>query len=476
MKLVIALMLVCVVVASSSTVNVPSQYATIQDAVNATLPHDTILLDAGVYNQPAFTLLGYGPRLIKGTGMESCKLEGGLTFEIVGGTVLRDFWKVGGFFVYDGFEGDIEISGVRLSDSYVGLLVGTYSYPHSPQSNDTMKVTRCIFENTQHYGIQCEDGHLVVEHCCFRNSGWAGISDNAIWCGRDATGGTISVRIRNNSFHGGRVPQVGLMVNALYQYNAYWNIAEPYEQDTQFDQVRINGNPLFLGGSPFDYHTDLECQSVLIGAGDPSMPLDPDGSLPDIGVFWNECDVPLPVELLSFNAVPGNNSIALNWSTGSESSVSHFEIERDGTAMAHVTAANRPSGHSYTWLDEDVTNGETYSYTLTSVDLDGSRVVHGTVEATPRAEMLPSEFSLAQNYPNPFNASTMIEYSLPEATSISLIVFNLAGQEVAVLAKGMQSAGRHTVNFNANDLPSGLYFYRLESANHSLQQKMVLLK
>lgn len=192
--------------------------------------------------------------------------------------------------------------------------------------------------------------------------------------------------------------------------------------------------------------------------------------------FRADTEENLPVELLSFTATPSNNRVTLNWSTGSESNVSHFEIDRDGATLARVEAANQSSGHAYTWLDDDVTNGQSYNYTLTSVDLDGSRVVHGTVEATPHEAALPTELTLLQNYPNPFNASTTIEYSLPEATNISLKLFNLAGQEVAVLANGAHAAGRHVVSLNASDLSSGIYFYRLESPMRSVQQKMVLLK
>ncbi|NUO19131.1 T9SS type A sorting domain-containing protein [bacterium] len=191
---------------------------------------------------------------------------------------------------------------------------------------------------------------------------------------------------------------------------------------------------------------------------------------------WICSDAQLPIHLLSFTATPSDNRVTLNWSTGSESNVSHFEIDRDGASLARVEATNQASGHAYTWLDDDVTNGRSYNYKLTSVDLDGSRVVHGTVEATPHEAALPMELTLLQNYPNPFNASTTIEYSLPEATNVSLKLFNLAGQEVAVLANGVHAAGRHVVSLNASDLASGIYFYRLESPMRSVQQKMVLLK
>jgi len=479
MKLVMALLIVCGNL-FAATVSVPSEYPTIQSAVIASTANDTILIDAGVHSLPAATLVGYGPRAIIGAGMMQSKIVGNQTIDLVGGSIVHDLWKDGGFYIHDGFDGDIEFSGVRISNAFVGILIGCYGYPNcTPQSDDTIKVTRCIFENTQHYGIQCEDGHLVVEHCCFRNSGNTGSQDNAVWCARDQQGGTLTARIRNNSFFGGRTPYVYVDVAAVFRFNSFYQVTPlaPNQPDGQVDQAPVYGSPLFVGGVPYDYHTDAECLSVLIGSGDPSMPLDPDNSIADIGVHWNDCDPNfLPVELISFTATPGDGRVALNWSTGSESNVSHFQIGRDGVEVAHVEAVNRPTGNAYVWLDTDVTNGQSYSYTLTAVDFDGSRVVHGTVEATPRAVALPVVLTLAQNYPNPFNASTTIEFSLPEAEDISLRLFNLAGQEVAVLADGVHEAGRHAVQLNANDLSSGVYFYRLESAQRSIQQKMVLLK
>jgi len=224
-----------------------------------------------------------------------------------------------------------------------------------------------------------------------------------------------------------------------------------------------------------------QAQLPWITSSGTEIALSAEGGPPDIPADFDFFHVTadeyfLPVELISFTATPGDGRVALNWSTGSESNVSHFQIDRDGVEVAHVEAVNRPTGNAYVWLDTDVTNGQSYSYTLTAVDLDGSRVVHGTVEATPRAVALPAELTLAQNYPNPFNASTTIEFSLPEAENVSLRLFNLSGQEVAVLADGVHEAGRHAVQLNANDLSSGIYFYRLESAQRSIQQKMVLLK
>ena len=88
----------------------------------------------------------------------------------------------------------------------------------------------------------------------------------------------------------------------------------------------------------------------------------------------------------------------------------------------------------------------------------------------------PISFSLMQNYPNPFNPSTLISYSIPRASNLKLIVLNILGQTVKVLENEFKSAGNYSVNFNAADLPSGIYFYRLEAGQFSQVKKMILVK
>ncbi len=89
---------------------------------------------------------------------------------------------------------------------------------------------------------------------------------------------------------------------------------------------------------------------------------------------------------------------------------------------------------------------------------------------------LPGEFSLAQNYPNPFNPMTTIEFSLPHAGQIELVVFNILGQEVQTLVDRRLSAGVHRIEFDAGDKPSGIYFYRLVHAEGVETRKMTLIK
>jgi len=83
---------------------------------------------------------------------------------------------------------------------------------------------------------------------------------------------------------------------------------------------------------------------------------------------------------------------------------------------------------------------------------------------------------LSQNYPNPFNPTTSITYSVPSTQNVELVVYNTLGKEVATLVNEVKSSGQYNVTFNANELPSGVYFYTLNTDAQSLTRKMMLIK
>ncbi len=85
-------------------------------------------------------------------------------------------------------------------------------------------------------------------------------------------------------------------------------------------------------------------------------------------------------------------------------------------------------------------------------------------------------FDLAQNYPNPFNPSTTIRYQLARQSAVTLVVYNTLGQKVATLVNDFQPAGNHVINFDARDLSSGIYFYRIEAGDFISVKKMILMK
>jgi len=91
-------------------------------------------------------------------------------------------------------------------------------------------------------------------------------------------------------------------------------------------------------------------------------------------------------------------------------------------------------------------------------------------------ETLPSSFTLNQNYPNPFNPSTQISFALNSDSQITLDIFNILGQKVATLINEFRNAGTYSVNFDASNLTSGIYFYRLSNGQNTLVKKMNLIK
>jgi len=108
--------------------------------------------------------------------------------------------------------------------------------------------------------------------------------------------------------------------------------------------------------------------------------------------------------------------------------------------------------------------------------IDYVRVYQKNATAINEKDQKPLNFLLNQNYPNPFNPATNIQYSIPKSSLVKLVVYNLLGQPVKTLVSKEQPAGNYNVDFNAADLSSGIYFYKLTAGNFSSMKKMIFLK
>ncbi len=191
---------------------------------------------------------------------------------------------------------------------------------------------------------------------------------------------------------------------------------------------------------------------------------------------------PLPVELSSFTAKSIGNTVNLNWSTKTEVNNYGFEIERSALSAERQTwekigfvngNGNCNSPKKYSFIDKNTVGGNKYQYRLKQIDNDGRYEYSKIVEVNLGA---PKKFELSQNYPNPFNPTTIISYNIPEATNVKLTIFNLLGQEIKTLVNEFKEAGVHTVNFNASELNSGLYIYKLQAGTFTQTRKMTLVK
>jgi len=191
----------------------------------------------------------------------------------------------------------------------------------------------------------------------------------------------------------------------------------------------------------------------------------------------------VPVELNSFTADVKQGKVFLSWETATELNNLGFFIERRNIDAVETETewveigfkegrGNSTERNLYRFEDYPLYDG-TYHYRLRQVDYDGSFEYSNEVEVNLFSV---KSFELSQNYPNPFNPSTTISFQLPEASFISLKVFDALGTEVATIAEGRYPAGVHEVNFDAKKLSSGLYMYRIISGSNELTRKMMVIK
>jgi hypothetical protein len=90
--------------------------------------------------------------------------------------------------------------------------------------------------------------------------------------------------------------------------------------------------------------------------------------------------------------------------------------------------------------------------------------------------IIPDKYELFQNYPNPFNPTTIMKYQIPELSFVTLKVYDVLGSEIVTFVSEEKSIGSYEVEFDATSLPSGIYFYKLQTPNFTQTKKMILLK
>jgi hypothetical protein len=208
------------------------------------------------------------------------------------------------------------------------------------------------------------------------------------------------------------------------------------------------------------------------------------------GVLNSGSDVSLPVQLSAFTAAAEDGQIILRWTTQSEIANLGFIIRRSTdfegpyTELASYTDNEKLAGQGniadatvYEYYDDRVENGHKYYYTLTDVDLGGKQTTHGPVEATALSiELTTNQYFLSQNYPNPFNPRTVIGWQLAVDSNVEFSIYNILGEKVTTLVSEKQKAGYHEIEFNAQNLPSGIYLYRINAGEWQDVKKMLLLR
>jgi hypothetical protein len=192
----------------------------------------------------------------------------------------------------------------------------------------------------------------------------------------------------------------------------------------------------------------------------------------------------VPVELTSFTGSVMQDGVLLNWTTATELNNQGFEIERATGVQSWQKIGYVPGfgtttePKTYSYLDGDVTTG-TYNYRLKQIDFDGTTAYSDEIEVV--VDFTPSNFELSQNYPNPFNPSTTIQFQVPQASDVTVIVYDMLGQAVKSLFAGQVQAGKYTIEWDGTNnagskLSSGSYIYRMTAGEFVESKEMILLK
>ncbi len=193
----------------------------------------------------------------------------------------------------------------------------------------------------------------------------------------------------------------------------------------------------------------------------------------------------IPVELAAFTANYSNGKIKLLWQTVTELNNKGFEIqkkqdllENDWEIIDFVSGyGTTTQPRRYHIFDDQIQTGN-YLYRLKQIDFDGAFSFSDVIKVTVPA---PESFILDQNYPNPFNPSTQIIFVIPQddergKKNVTLIVYDVLGNEIATLVNEEKTVGEYEVEFNGIDLTSGIYFYQLKAGSLIETKKMVLLR
>ena len=203
-------------------------------------------------------------------------------------------------------------------------------------------------------------------------------------------------------------------------------------------------------------------------------------------VWLIKLDNSVPVELISFTASVNGDDVRLVWGTATETNNQGFEIQRkadnsEWNIIGFLNGAGtttEPQNYSFADNIREIT-AALISYRLKQIDFDGSVEYSEEVTVTNFTSL---KFNLEQNYPNPFNPLTTIQYKIPllggdeRGGLVTLKVYNILGREIETLVNDLKEPGAYEATWNAANISSGIYFYRLQAGEYKETKKMLLIK
>ncbi len=436
------LVVLMVIPASPSTINIPADYPTIQEGVNAAGNDDTVLVQPGTYVENLF-----------------------LDEQTV---VLASLFLT---------TGDTSYIEQTIIDGNASGTVVTFHYQnhHNRVSHligFTIQNGYAQFDQYQFGGgICCQYSNPIIDHNIITNnhSDWAGggilcwtgagpvISNNRIFnnIADDEGGGLWSAwshpTVINNLIYSNQAAAgAGVVFAVCGDLTFSNNLIARNEADSIGSAVWAKSSDILIANSTIvDNTTDIS---------DPSVHISGQGYLGLLNtIVWN-------------NGLP-----PIHVSSNSNISVSYSDIEDGWTGIGNIDEDPMfcyPDTLNYQLQEDSPCVGTGQS----GANIGAYGIGCATVDILEDVANLPSVCVLAQNYPNPFNASTVISYSLPYDAKVKLDIYDIAGRHIETLLNSFQLAERYQVNWNAVNYSSGVYFYKLQVDDFSESRKMFLVK
>jgi hypothetical protein len=177
--------------------------------------------------------------------------------------------------------------------------------------------------------------------------------------------------------------------------------------------------------------------------------------------------------MLATNSIPAEGMTAAVSTEGNGTLIVRMRLETSAKEFASENFDFRiRSGNVVPATKVSILNGTTAE--MLEFDSNLQTDITGTGELP--SSVIPKEFALMQNFPNPFNPSTTINFDLPKSADVRLSVFDLTGREISLVINQKLEAGTHSVQWNASQLASGIYFYKIRAGEFSQTKKMLLVK
>jgi 1,4-alpha-glucan branching enzyme len=244
----------------------------------------------------------------------------------------------------------------------------------------------------------------------------------------------------------------------------------------------------FFTGEAFEVTPAIRNAPVTFAPGEYHIFLseEPNGGFPEPGLTnFGPPGAPLPVELTDFSATrQGSDAVILNWRTATETNNAGFAVQRqvetgnDGASFRRIGfvegAGTTSEPQRYRFTDRDLPfEADRVTYRLRQVDVDGTASLSSKVAVDLG---VPQSLALHGTFPNPVRSTATLRYELPESGPVRIELYNVLGQQVAVLVDRQQSAGRKEIAVNTGELSPGSYFVRMQAPGGTRTERLTVVR